>query len=70
VPGCQNILHRLGGRNQPTLEEVIHFYAPGSRSEIQRAVERGLKRGEGWDLELTLLRTIGETIWVRSVGHR
>jgi diguanylate cyclase (GGDEF)-like protein/PAS domain S-box-containing protein len=61
-------IHAVKPGYQPTLEEAISFYTEESRSVIQSAVDRGVSEGAGWDLELTLTRTTGETIWVRAVG--
>ena len=61
-------IHGMPPGHQPTLEEAVDFYTADSRSEIQGAIQRGISQGKGWDLELTLIRTAQETIWVRAVG--
>ncbi len=53
---------------QPTLTEAINFYAPEARPIIQKAVEEGMVSGKPWDLELQVIKTSGEPIWVRAVG--
>lgn len=52
----------------PTLEEAILFYAPDSRPIIQAAVNNALSTGEGWDLELELVRQDGVSVWVQAMG--
>jgi PAS domain S-box-containing protein len=61
-------IHGVAPDFQPALNEAINFYALESRPVIQAAVERGMASGEGWDLELTLVRANGDRIWVRAVG--
>jgi two-component system, sensor histidine kinase and response regulator len=53
---------------QPTLEEAINLYTPESRPVISAAIEKAAIDGEGWDLELPLVRLDGRLIWVRVVG--
>jgi diguanylate cyclase (GGDEF)-like protein/PAS domain S-box-containing protein len=52
----------------PTLEEAIAFYAPDSRSIISAAIDKAISTGEGWDLELELMRKDGVSVWVRAIG--
>jgi PAS domain S-box-containing protein len=61
-------IHGVALDFHPVLDEAINFYAPESRPVIQAAVEHGMASGEGWDLELTLIRATGDRIWVRAVG--
>jgi diguanylate cyclase (GGDEF)-like protein/PAS domain S-box-containing protein len=61
-------IHGVARGFRPTLEQAIEFYSPAARPVIQAAVERGLREGTSWDLELPLRRTTGESIWVRAVG--
>ncbi len=62
-------IHNVPDDFVPALESAIHFYAPESRPHIERAVRRAVDEGEGWDLELALVRQGGERIWVRAVGE-
>jgi diguanylate cyclase len=52
----------------PKLDETINFYAPEARPIVQSAVETSIETGEGWDLELPMIRADGRAIWVRAVG--
>ena len=56
-PGCQ-----------PALAEAIHFYAEEARPVIQAAIQRAMSTGEGWDLELPVIRRDGRRIWARAAG--
>lgn len=51
-----------------TIEKTIGFYAPEARPLIQAAIDKGMRSGEGWDLELPLIQASGRRIWTRSVG--
>lgn len=62
-------IHGLPITYKPNLETAINFYAPEARPVIQDAVERGIRDGRNWDLELPLIRADGSSIWVRAVGH-
>ena len=62
-------IHGVAPDFSPALGEAINFYAPESRPVIKAAVERGMATGEGWDLELPLVRANGDRIWARAVGQ-
>lgn len=61
-------LHCVAPDYQPTLATAIEFYAPEARPVIQAAVELTIATGQGWDLELQLIRADGRRIWARAVG--
>ena len=46
----------------------IAFYAPSSAPIIAEAFGKAITTGEGYDLELELVRADGRIIWVRTVG--
>lgn len=51
-----------------TLESVIEFYHPDDRAELQRLIEHAVETGEGYDLEMRIVRTDGEVREVRARG--
>ena len=53
---------------EPTLENILSFHAPHSRSTVEAAVRRAIATGEGWDLELEIDTARGERRWFRSNG--
>ena len=61
-------LHGLPPGYQPDIATAINYYAETSRPVITQALETAMTTGEGWDLELQLVRVDGEMIWVRAVG--
>ncbi|MFT5894428.1 MAG: diguanylate cyclase (GGDEF)-like protein/PAS domain S-box-containing protein [bacterium] len=62
-------IHGLPLTFKPQVNTAIDFYAPEARPVIRDAVERGIRDGRGWDLELPLIRADGAPIWVRAVGQ-
>ncbi len=61
-------IHDLPVGYQPTLDEAVAFYAPEARPRMQAAIEKAIKDGEGWDLQLPLITATGRRIWVRALG--
>ncbi len=61
-------LHGVAPDYQPVLDQAINFYAPQARPVIEAAVAKAMATGEGWDLELPLIRADGQPIWARAVG--
>jgi PAS domain S-box-containing protein len=52
----------------PTLETGLSFYDDASRPIIAAAVEVACTTGQGWDLELSIVRFDNRKVWVRTVG--
>ncbi len=62
-------IHGVGDSYEPTVSEAIDFYHPDDRDVIATAVEDALEQGEGFDLDLRIVRTDGEIRDVRSHGE-
>lgn len=62
-------LHEVPSDFQPTLETTLDFYEPASRAVLSAAVERGLRSGQPWDIELPLRTARGRRVWARAVGE-
>ncbi len=62
-------IYGVDAHYQPTLAAAIDFFAPQARPIIKAAVQRGITRGEPWDLQLPLITAAGRQIWVRAVGE-
>jgi PAS domain S-box-containing protein len=54
---------------EPSLEEAIDLYHPEDRPTIEAAVDAALEEGEPFDEELRVVRSDGETRWVRVLGE-
>lgn len=61
-------IHELPVGEPVNLSDSINFFAPESRSIIQRAIEDGIVEGRAWDLQLPFITARNRRIWVRSVG--
>ena len=62
-------LHEVGVGYEPRLEQVLDFYAPHVRSTISAAVQKAIRQGIPWDLELPFVTANGRPLWVRSIGE-
>jgi signal transduction histidine kinase len=63
------LIHEVPPEYQPTLEGAIEFYAPEARPTIRAAVDEGIDKGTGWDLELPFITATHRRLWVRAAGH-
>jgi PAS domain S-box-containing protein len=65
-------LYRIAGLDPllpaPTYAEHSNIYAPESWGLLKEAVERAIKTGETYQLELKLIRPDGTTRWVNAFG--
>jgi PAS domain S-box-containing protein len=61
-------LHGVEPDYRPTFDEGIDFYAPEARSVVQAAVEIAITHGQGWEMELPIVRADGGRIWARIVA--
>lgn len=62
-------IHDLEPGHRPTLEEAVSFYKPEARTAIETAIQRGIRHGEPWSLELPLVTARGREIWVLAQGQ-
>jgi len=60
--------HGVPTDSQPEVATAIGFYAPEARPMVQAAIERGIRAGAGWDLELPLDCLDGQRVWVQALG--
>ncbi|MEI7741928.1 MAG: PAS domain S-box protein [bacterium] len=61
-------IHEVEPGFKPTVAAGINFYAPDSRPIIQKAVDRAIKLGEPFDLELELITAKNNRRFVHAVG--
>lgn len=62
-------IHGVTADYIPVLDKAIAFYAPEAQPIIQAAVQQSIDAGEGWDVELPIVRADGRRVWVRAVGR-
>jgi PAS domain S-box-containing protein len=68
---CSNKAFEILGVTPETdleMEDVLQFYAPEARSEIQEAFKQCAEEGEPYDVELPLITAEGTRRWIRTVG--
>jgi PAS domain S-box-containing protein len=53
----------------PSYKEIPQFYTPESWERLQRAVEKALRDGASYELDLEVVRPDGTTRWVRTRGE-
>lgn len=64
------LIHEVGEDYQPSVESAIGFYKAGeSRQAITEAVDRCIRHGDPFDLELELVLGSGRELWVRAAGQ-
>jgi len=61
-------IHNLPESYVPSVNEAISFYIEEHRPIVEEAVQKCVTYGEPFDLELTIVNTVGERIEVRSIG--
>ncbi|MES2310648.1 MAG: PAS domain-containing protein, partial [Verrucomicrobiota bacterium] len=62
------LLHECNSEEKIDLKSAFEFYLPEARPVIQWAVERALREGEGWDLELPIKTRRGNFLWAHVIG--
>ncbi|MEO6521057.1 MAG: PAS domain S-box protein [Mucilaginibacter sp.] len=62
-------MHEMEVSDKITIQTAINFYTPASRPVIQAAVDKALKTGEAYHVELPMLTAKGNLVWGRSSGN-
>jgi two-component system, cell cycle sensor histidine kinase and response regulator CckA len=52
----------------PTFDTAVRFFAPESLPILEDAIDRALRLGVRYDLELRLITAKGRSIWIRTTG--
>lgn len=52
----------------PTMETAMRFYAPESAPMIMAAVDRGIQKGQPWDIEVEMITARQRRVWVHTIG--
>ncbi len=62
-------IHGVRPNYEPDVKAGINFYKEGeSRNSISLAVEKALKDGSPWNLEVQIINATGRELWVRAIG--
>lgn len=63
-------IHEVGQDYTPKIEDAISFYKKGEcRERINAVVNRAIKTGKPWDIELVIVTAKGNEVWVRAIGE-
>jgi len=62
-------IHKVTQGTPIDLEKAINFYHPDHRSKVNAAIENAVQKHKGWDMELKLIDSDNEELWVRTVGE-
>lgn len=62
-------IHELPLDYEPTVDEALDYYHPEDAPAIEAAIERAIKHGEDYDLELRLITANDNLRWVRARGE-
>jgi PAS domain S-box-containing protein len=62
-------IHGVSLDYEPDLDDGLSFYHPEDRPELEAAIEAAVEDGEGYDLELRIIRADGMQRWVNTVGR-
>ena len=52
--------------HQPSPETLLDYFTPASREIISAAIDKSLKTGEAYDIELEMITATGRKIWVHT----
>ena len=63
-------IHEVSRDFEPTVDNGIAFYAPESKSTIERVVQQAIELGESFDVELEFITAKGNRRWVHAIGRR
>ena len=62
-------IHEVPMHYDPNLHDGLTFYKEGiHREKIQKALDKAIETGVGWDLDLQILTHKGTAKWIRTIG--
>jgi len=59
-------IHELPLGHKPPLEEAVKYFHPDERQILSDSIQRALKDGEPYDLELRFITAKGKHLWTRT----
>ena len=61
-------IYRIQTNTLLSIDEVIRYYHPDDRNEVENAIKNAIDWGSDWDLEARIVDTENRTIWIRTAG--
>ena len=62
-------IHGVPLEYKPSLDEAINFFHPEDRPKLERAIQRALKHGEPYNLEIRFITAKGEHLWTHTICY-
>ncbi|MBO9153537.1 PAS domain S-box protein [Chitinophaga sp. GCM10012297] len=63
-------LHGVPENYEPDLQSAVGFFKKGeSQAAVMRAINRAMRTGQSWDMEVQIVTHQGLERWVRTQGH-
>jgi PAS domain S-box-containing protein len=60
-------IHELPLEYKPPLEEAINYFHPEEREKLSYAIQRALRFGEAYDMEIRFITAKGKLLWTRTI---
>ncbi len=60
-------IHELPFDCTPSLQDAIKFFHPVDKGQLQQAIQRALKTGESYDMEIRFITAKGKHLWTRTL---
>jgi len=61
-------IHEVDLATTPDLTQAFSYYPPDARHVITSLVDKAIKTGGSWDVELPFINAKGKNLWVRVIG--
>ena len=60
-------IHEMPFDYKPNLQEAVNFFHPDDRDRLSEAIDKAIKDGEPYDLEVRLITSEGRELWTRTI---
>jgi PAS domain S-box-containing protein len=60
-------IHELPLNYKPTLQEAINFFHPYDQKKLSDAIQKALKHGEQYDMEVRFISAKSKKLWTRTI---
>jgi diguanylate cyclase (GGDEF)-like protein/PAS domain S-box-containing protein len=60
-------IHEIPPNYKPDLDEAINYFHPEERTKLSDSINRALKHGEPYDIELRFITAKGKRLWTRTI---
>jgi len=62
-------IHEVPEDFNPNLENALQFYPKEYRKQLEKLVQRAIKKGESYEIEVPLKTAKGNIVWTHSIGN-